>query len=458
MHYVSTRGGVTDLSFCDAVMMGLASDGGLLVPKTIPDLSQDLSGFGGLSYVEIAHRVMSPFITDIPPEDLRQLLEKSYSTFNDALVTPLVQVEDFHVLELFHGPTLAFKDVALQFLGNVFEYNLRSSGDTLNILGATSGDTGSAAIAGVRGKENINIFIMFPDGRTSELQEKQMTTVLDPNVQNIAIEGSFDDCQAILKASFNDLEFKQAYHLGAVNSVNWARVLAQVVYYFSAYCQLGMPPAFQVAVPTGNFGNIFAGYIARRMGLPIETLFLATNQNDILHRFFATGRYERGDVHFSLSPAMDIQVASNFERYLYFKFGQDATRVNQFMSAFAAEGVAVSNFNTANFDAAFQSGAIADAEIIETISEVHQSSGYLIDPHTAVGIKVGRSLRNPDVPLVCMATAHPAKFEQAMQQALPDIQVTHPALEALRDLPDRKTLLPNDADQVKDFIARFNQH
>lgn len=457
MHYVSTRGGVADLSFCDAVMMGLASDGGLLVPETIPDLSKDLPAFAGLSYVEIAERVMSPFITDISPEDLRQLIEKSYSTFSHDLVTPLVPVEDFHVLELYHGPTLAFKDVALQFLGNVFEYILKSSGVTLNILGATSGDTGSAAIAGVRGKENINIFIMFPDGRTSLLQEKQMTTVLDPNVQNIAIEGSFDDCQSILKATFNDLEFKDTYHLGAVNSVNWARVLAQVVYYFSAYSQLGMPPAFQVAVPTGNFGNIFAGYIARRMGLPIETLILATNQNDILHRFFSSGRYERGDVHFSLSPAMDIQVASNFERYLYFQFDQDATKVNRFMSSFLSDGVAVSNFNTSNFDKAFKTGAVTDAETIRTITELYDSAGYLIDPHTAVGIKAGRLLRNSELPLVCMATAHPAKFEQAMKEALPDTEVTHPSLEILRELPDRKTLMPNDADQVKAFIASFNQ-
>ncbi|MFT7220192.1 MAG: threonine synthase [Candidatus Azotimanducaceae bacterium] len=456
MHYVSTRGGVSGLSFCDAVMMGLATDGGLLVPELIPDISGELESYRGLGYVDIAERVMGHYITDIPAKDLRQLLEISYSTFDDPAVTPLVSVEDFHVLELFHGPTLAFKDVALQFLGNVFEYILQGSDDTLNILGATSGDTGSAAIAGVRGKDNINIFIMFPDGRTSLLQEKQMTTVLDANVQNIAIEGSFDDCQTILKATFSDLEFKEKYHLGAVNSVNWARVLAQVVYYFSAYVQLGMPKSFQVAVPTGNFGNIFAGYIARSMGLPIETLILASNQNDILHRFFTTGRYERGDVHFSLSPAMDIQIASNFERYLYFQFGRDTGKVNAFMSSFLDDGVATSGFNTKNFDKAFKSGAVTDEETIQTITELHQSSQYLIDPHTAVGISAGRKLRNVDVPLVCLATAHPAKFEQAMTEALPETVVSHPSLEALRTLPERKTHLPNDKDQVKAFITGFN--
>lgn len=456
MHYVSTRGGVSDLSFCEAVMMGLASDGGLLVPAEIPDIRDQLSELQTLDYNDIAVRVMSCFIDDIPTPDLERLIEASYATFDDERVTPLVPVGDLHIMELFHGPTLAFKDVALQFLGNVFEYVLARDGGQLNILGATSGDTGSAAIAGVRGKDNINIFIMFPDGRTSPLQERQMTTVLDDNVQNIAIEGSFDDCQSILKGVFADLAFKEKYQLGAVNSVNWARVLAQVVYYFSAWVQLGSPAAFQVAVPTGNFGNIFAGYIARCMGLPIDKLILATNENDILHRFFTTGRYERGDVHFTVSPAMDIQVSSNFERYLYYQFGQDATKVSEFMKSFLDNGSATVNFNTLNFDDAFATGYVTDEETLSTIAERFEATGYLMDPHTAVGVHVAQNQRNKALPLVCMATAHPAKFDDVIKSGLPEAEPTHPALEALKDLPARKARLPNDQAVVKDFIADHN--
>ena len=456
MQYVSTRGGVKGLSFCEAVMMGLADDGGLLVPKTIPDVSKDLPQLAGKGYVDLAAYVMGHFIDDIPAAELRSIIERSYETFDDSAVTPLVELGDIHVLELFHGPTLAFKDVALQFLGNVFEYVLNKQGGRLNILGATSGDTGSAAIAGVRGKQNINIFIMFPEGRTSALQEKQMTTVLDDNVQNLAIEGSFDDCQSILKSIFNDLAFKDGYNLGAVNSVNWARILAQVVYYFSAYVQLGLPERFQVAVPTGNFGNIFAGYIARRMGLPIETLILATNQNDILHRFFTTGRYERGDVHFSHSPAMDIQVASNFERYLYFEFGQAPEKVKEFMEDFSSTGLATTAFNTLNFDAAFTSGRVSDEDTVATIARTFEETEYLLDPHTAVGVGVGQVKRRPEVPLVCLATAHPSKFDEVIRQAIPNIEVSHPSLEILKDLPERKTLLEGEVDVVKDFISTFN--
>lgn len=456
MRYVSTRGGVSDLSFCEAVMMGLASDGGLLVPADIPDIRDQLPEFQTLEYNEIAVRIMSCFIDDIPAADLERLIEASYATFDDPRVTPLAPVADAHIMELFHGPTLAFKDVALQFLGNVFEYVLARDGGQLNILGATSGDTGSAAIAGVRGKDNINIFIMFPDGRTSPLQERQMTTVLDDNVQNIAIEGSFDDCQSILKGIFADLEFKEKYQLGAVNSVNWARVLAQVVYYFSAWVQLGSPAAFQVAVPTGNFGNIFAGYIARRMGLPIDKLILATNENDILHRFFTTGRYERGDVHFTVSPAMDIQVSSNFERYLYYQFGQDAKKVSEFMDSFLKKGTATVNFNTLNFDDAFSTGCVSDEETLATIVECFESTGYLMDPHTAVGVHVAQGQRDESLPLVCMATAHPAKFDDVIRAGLPEAEPTHPSLEALKDLPSRKTQLPNDQGAVKAFIAEHN--
>ena len=459
MRYVSTRGGVSDLTFCQAVMMGLAADGGLLVPETIPSMQAELSQLSQLSYSELALQVIRNFVDDIPEQTLGDLIERSYSSFDHALVTPLVPVDDYHVLELFHGPTLAFKDVALQLLGNLFEHILGQEG-RLNILGATSGDTGSAAIAGVRGKQNINIFVMFPEGRTSPLQEIQMTSVLDDNVQNLAIEGSFDDCQKILKSVFSDLEFKETFQLGAVNSVNWARVLAQVVYYFSAYVQLGSPKSFQVAVPTGNFGDIFAGYIAREMGLPISKLILATNRNDILHRFFTSGRYERGEVHHSLSPAMDIQVSSNFERYLYYAFDNDISKVVQFMQAFGDSGIAVAPFNSSNFDPLFCSGAVSDAETLQTISQVHEKTGYLLDPHTAVGVKVGLAERDANQPLVCLATAHPAKFEDVIHEALPgisdNVDARHDSLDAIRELPTRKALLPADEERVKSFIRDFN--
>ena len=456
MRYESTRGGVAGLSFCDAVMMGLADDGGLLVPSSIPDISQQLDNLVGMNYQEIAAYVMSHFIDDIPSAELQSIIKRSYESFDDPKVTPLVQVDGLYILELFHGPTLAFKDIALQFLGNVFEYVLKKRGGKLNIVGATSGDTGSAAIAGVRGKDNINIFVMYPDGRTSPLQEKQMTTVLDHNVRNLAIQGTFDDCQSILKDLFNDLEFKDSFELGAVNSVNWARILAQVVYYFSTYVQLGTPERFQVAVPTGNFGNIFAGYVARRMGLPIETLILATNQNDILHRFFTTGKYERGGVHFTQSPAMDIQVASNFERYLYFKFGQDPAKVKAFMEDFVNKGVATIGLTDLPLNSEFVSGCVSDQATLEAVKRRFVKSGYLLDPHTAVAVQTGLQNGRRDSPLVCLATAHPAKFEDNMRLAIPDIRVSHPALEKIKVLPERKTVLNRNVEEVKNLIITFN--
>ena len=436
-------------------MMGLASDGGLIVPKSIPDISGVLPQIADLSYKDLALEIMGRFVDDIPQSELKRLIDRSYSAFDDPLIVPVVAVDDFHVMELFHGPTLAFKDVGLQFLGNVFDYILKAKGGTLNILGATSGDTGSAAIAGVRGKSNINIFIMFPEGKTSELQERQMTSVLDDNVQNIAVKGSFDDCQSILKTIFSDLAFKEKNALGAVNSVNWARVLAQIVYYFSAYNQLGAPQSFEVAVPTGNFGNIFAGYIARQMGLPIKRLILATNQNDILHRFFLTGEYERGEVQFSCSPAMDIQVASNFERYLYYAFEKDASKVLEFMTSFQKRGKAGVNFNTLNVDAAFASGSISDESTLSTIARVNAKTGYILDPHTAVGVEVGIKYRSLGVPLVCMATAHPAKFEDVITKTLPSQTITHEKLEAVRNADTRKSVLPADPQAVKRFIHDF---
>ncbi len=455
MRYVSTRGGAADLTFTDAVMTGLAPDGGLLVPAAIPDVSDRLGVLAGLAYSELAREVMSLFIDDIEPDALAQLVRQSYEAFEHPEVTPVHSDGSLHVLELFHGPTLAFKDVALQFLGNVFDHVLETRGAHLNILGATSGDTGSAAIAGVRGRSNIDIFVMFPNGRTSPLQERQMTTVADANVHALAIEGSFDDCQSILKSVFRDLAFKSEHSLGAVNSVNWARVLAQVVYYFYAYFRVADNGPLDVTVPTGNFGNIFAAWVARRMGLPLRRLVLATNANDILARFFQTGRYARGEVHFSRSPSMDIQVSSNFERYLYFSLEADPTRVRDFMESFEAGGEFQLNYNTRVYDETFSAGSADDAATLETIRRTWDEYGYLLDPHTAVGVAVATDYQNnvaDDVPMLCVATAHPAKFPDSIAEVLPGVLATHPTLEALAGLSTRKTVLPADVETVKAFI------
>lgn len=455
MKYQSTRGGVSGLSFIEAVMMGLADDGGLLVPDSIPDVSGELGSWAEASYSELATVIMSHYIDDIPHEVLSELIETAYSAFDHPEVTPVVPVGDVHVLELFHGPTLAFKDVALQFLGAVFEWVLERDERSINIVGATSGDTGSAAIAGVRGKRNINIFIMFPEGRTSATQELQMTTVLDRNVHNLGVIGSFDDCQSMLKETFSDISFKNEYALAAVNSVNWARVLAQVVYYFFAWYRLGQPGQFDVCVPTGNFGNIFAGYIARQMGLPIRRFILATNENDILHRFFSTGVYSREDVLQTHSPAMDIQVSSNLERYLYFLMGRSTARVKRFMKQFASDGRADIPMSTRVLDDCFVSGVANNDKTLRTIREVFQQTGYLLDPHTAVAMHVASTYRD-DVSQLVLSTAHPAKFSEAISQSGTP-EVGHSTLDQLTELPTRKQVIPADLDVLKNTIRELSK-
>ena len=418
MKYCSTRGQVRGLSFSDAVMMGLADDGGLLLPEEIPTLSKDnLQKMRDLPYPELAFQIISKFATDIPADDLKDIIDRSYANFDHPLITPVVKQDELYILELFHGPTLAFKDVALQFLGNLFEYFLRKRGQRMNIIGATSGDTGSAAIYGVRGKENINIFILHPKGRVSPIQELQMTTVTDENVFNLAVEGTFDDAQSIVKDIFGDLEFKQRYALGAVNSINWARVLAQVVYYFYAWFQVNKERGakqIDVSVPTGNFGDIFAGYIAKQMGVPIHKLILATNSNNILSRCINTGDYSIADVHQSLSPSMDIQVASNFERYLYYLLDCNATEVARMMNNFKKSGkLSFTETQKNQLKTDFSASSIDDEETLATIRTFHQKTGYVLDPHTAVGVAVGKSVCSSQYPLVCLATAHPAKFGDA---------------------------------------------
>jgi threonine synthase len=451
--YLSTRGGVAKVDFAAAVMMGLADDGGLLLPAAIPDQRALLDSWRGLSYSELAYAVMQPFVGEsIAPAALQDIIERSYASFAVPEVVPLRRCGRLHIAELFHGPTLAFKDIALQFLGNLFEYLLAQRGGRLCIVGATSGDTGSAAIHGVRGKAGVEIFIMFPDGRVSPLQERQMSTVADANVHCIAIKGSFDDGQRVLKELFNDLELKREYHLGAVNSVNWARVLAQVVYYFWAAFRVQETTgakSVQVAVPTGNFGDIFAGYIAVRMGAPIKRLVLATNENDILSRFFNSGEYSQGKVCPTLSPSMDIQVASNFERYLYYRVGENCQRVRELMAAFAQDKkIGIDDGG----DPLFAAGRGDTAMTLDAIRRYYASDKYILDPHTAVGVAVAEKHLDDAAPMICLATAHPAKFPEAIAQALNGEVATHPSLEALKKLPVRKVLLEADKQSVERYI------
>ena len=453
--YISTRGGGPPLGFQDAVMTGLAPDGGLLIPDHWPSFHDRLEDWTDLAYPDLAFEIMQPFV-DIPVSDLRELINRSYATFDHPAIAPTVAVGGLHVLELFHGPTLAFKDIALQFLGNFFAYTLEQRDQRMNILAATSGDTGSAAIYGVRGKDRINIFVMHPHGRVAPLQEKQMTTVLDRNVFNLAVDGTFDDAQRIMKTLFRDLPFKQRYALGAVNSVNWARVLAQIVYYFYAGLKLRRATGaatVSFTVPTGNFGDILAGYYAARLGLPVRQLILATNENDILARFFNTGEYQLGTVVPTASPSMDIQVASNFERYLYDRVDRNAVRLQSLLEAFETTGALRLPVQPEDVvDPLFAAGVGDRAATLETIRRYHDHYGYLLDPHTAVGVVVGEQLREADVPLIALATAHPAKFGQAIQDATGQDLARHPRLDAVRDAPARCDKVPADIDAVRAYI------
>jgi len=456
MRYLSTRGGIAPVRFKDAVMMGLADDGGLLLPECIPVFSAaDLDSWRTLRYQELAFQIISRFVDDIPADDLKSLIERSYSTFDHPEVTPVVLKDGVYILELFHGVTFAFKDVALQFLGNLFEYILKERNERLTIVGATSGDTGSAAIHGVRGKDGIHIFILHPHGKTSQVQELQMTSVLDENVHNIAVDGTFDDCQDIVKGLMGDLQFKQKYSLGAVNSINWARVLAQVVYYVYAWLRVAKKSEKVLfSVPTGNFGDIFAGYVACKMGLPVEKLLLATNENNILTRFINKGDYSVGDVVQTLSPSMDIQVASNFERYLYYLFNQDADRVVAAFRQLKEEGMI--SFSEAELQQVrndFCSASVDSIATLETIRTFNLETGYLLDPHTAVGVRAARSLVADGTPVVCLATAHPSKFGEAVAQAIGEAISLPPAIAQLEGLPTRCDRLPADIEQIRSSIV-----
>jgi len=457
MKYISTRGQIDAIDFQQAVLMGLADDGGLIIPQSIPDVADRLGRWRKLSYPQLAFEVIRLFATDIPEADLRDLIDRTYRRAFPEGVAPVVRVGELLVMELFHGPTLAFKDVALQLLGNLFEYILAPRRGAMNILAATSGDTGSAAICGVRGRQGIRIFVMHPRGAVSPIQERQMTTVLDDNVHNLSIRGSFDDCQNIMKSLAGDLEFKRKYHLGAVNSVNWARVLAQIVYYFRAAfeaCAAAGSKAAAICVPTGNFGNVLAGWYARQMGAPIGRLILATNRNDILARFFNTGEYSLGKVAPTLAPSMDIQVASNFERYLYYRVGGSPAALTALMDQLRKTGaLRVAPDGSGAVDPLFASASADEQQILGAIGTTWRDHKYLLDPHSAVGVSVARRLAGGiDEPIVCLATAHPAKFPDAIQRATGEDLAHHPAIDRLMKLPTRCTAVPNDADKVREFI------
>jgi threonine synthase len=459
MQYLSTRGKISPIPFTQAVLMGLAEDGGLLLPRTIPRIGSDtFATWQKLSYADLAFEVMSRFVDDIPASDLKDIINRSYSTFSSNEVAPIVHLGDLHILELFHGPTLAFKDIALQFLGNIFEYLLNRDHGELNILGATSGDTGSAAIYGVRGKERIKIFILHPHQRVSPIQERQMTTVLDDNVFNIAIRGSFDDGQAIVKKIFNDIEFKTKYRLGAINSINWARVLAQVVYFVKSCLHVSAhekDSSVDFAIPTGNFGDIFAGYIAKKMLPPgtIRQLVLATNDNDILARFVTKGDYSLATVKITSSPSMDIQAASNFERYLYYLLDSDPSHTSELMEEFNKTGkIDLSSYHD-QIRRDFVASSVSEIEVSETIATFYKKHDYILDPHTAVGVKAAQSFKTIGVPMICLATAHPAKFGLVVEQAIGKAPSVPTALAGILDKPVRCLLMDAEKSAIQAFVA-----
>jgi threonine synthase len=453
--YISTRG-FGPQSFTDVLLSGLAPDGGLFVPEAWPNI--EAQNYAGYSYTDIVYQVIKPFIGDeIPDQDLQSIIVEVYeNNFQHAAVAPLIQVgPSTFIMELFHGPTLAFKDYPLQLLGRLFDYVLEKRGERVTIVGATSGDTGSAAIEACRHCENIDIFILHPKDRTSEVQRRQMTTVDSSNVFNIALEGTFDDCQNAVKSMFADEAFRKDMNLSAVNSINWARIMAQVAYYIYAGLSLGAyDRKISFAVPTGNFGNVYAAYCAGQIGLPIDQLIIGSNRNDILTRFFETGTMKLAGVEPSFSPSMDIQVSSNFERYLFDLVGRDATKLTSLMDEFKSSGeFTLDEKLIQKARAQFQAVRCSDEETAELMAGCYRETGYLIDPHTAVGLNAAMQVeRDPSVPLVALACAHPAKFPDVVEKA---VGIRPPLPEFLADLYDRKEnmkVMPNDLPKLKDFI------
>lgn len=462
MNYLSTRGRAPILRFDDVLLAGLANDGGLYVPESWPTIRPaDLKRFKGMPYAEIAFRVIRPYVGGtIADEDLFDIIETGCRRFRTSSVAPIKPLGDgLWMMELFHGPTLAFKDVAMQFLGGLFDHVLSARGQRTTIIGATSGDTGSAGIEAVRGRDSINVFMLHPEGRVSDVQRRQMTTVMDDNVHNIAVRGTFDDCQNLVKAMFNDADFRARHTLSAVNSINWARIVAQIVYYVTAAAELdasghGPDDGIAFSVPTGNFGNVFAGYAAKRMGVPIKRLLVASNSNDILTRFFESGAMETGDVHPTLSPSMDIQVSSNFERLLFELYGRDGGRVGETMDGFRDTGryevapaqlqKALQLFHGARYD---------DTATMTEINRHFDETGELIDPHTAVALAAAREhRRDTGTPMVVIGTAHAAKFAKTVERATGIAPTLPEHLSDLLSRPERCTVLPGDLGTIEAYI------
>ncbi len=471
MKYISTRGGAAARTFTDILLEGLAPDGGLYVPETYPRIGEaELASLRHMSYPQLAFAILSKFADDIPPADLREIIERSYTlaAFSSVDIVPVKTLEPgLHLLGLSNGPTLAFKDVAMQLLGNLFEYVLTKRGKSLNILGATSGDTGSAAEYALRGKHGVRVFMLSPHGRMSPFQAAQMFSLVDPNIFNIAVRGVFDDCQDIVKAIGNDQEFKAQFHIGTVNSINWARIAAQIVYYFKAYFAVTKSTETKAgreqvsfAVPSGNFGNILAGHIARQMGLPIAKLICATNENNVLDEFFRTGHYRArsaAEVHATSSPSMDISKASNFERYVFDLLGRDAAALVQLWAGVDKQGA----FDLSQGDAfrqiaqtGFISGSSTHADRLATIRMVWEKYGVMIDTHTADGVKVGLEHRETGVPLVCLETALAAKFAETLREALGREPERPAAYADIESRPQRFEVIDTDAEAVKSFIRK----
>ena len=469
MRYISTRGGTQPQRFTDVVLEGLAPDGGLFLPEDYPKLTQaDLAAMRGMGYRDLAFAILSRYVDDIPAADLRGLIDRTYTAqaFGSEDITPVRTLEPgLHLLGLSNGPTLAFKDLAMQFLGHLFEYVLAMRGEQLNILGATSGDTGSSAEYAMRGKRGIRVFMLSPHGRMSRFQTAQMFSLVDPNIFNIAVRGVFDDCQDLVKAVSGDAAFKSKYRIGTVNSINWARVAAQIIYYFKGYFAVTRANGEEVsfAVPSGNFGNILAGYVARRMGLPVRRLILATNENDVLDEFFRTGRYRarRSDeVRATSSPSMDISRASNFERFVFDLVGRDAAQLRALWSRLDGDGVfdlSGSEHFARISETGFVSGSSTHADRIETIRRIWKDYGAMIDPHTADGVRIGLGRREPGVQLVCLETARPVKFAETIREALGRDPDRPSGCENLEALPQRFEVMAADAAAVKAFVVRHAQ-
>ena len=456
MRYISTRGDAPVLSFEEAMLTGLARDGGLYLPETWPTMSEaEIADLAGKSFEEVAFRVMKPYISDaFTEEEFRGIIDRAYASFGHDLRCPLVQVgPERWVQELHHGPTLAFKDVAMQLIGQLFEFALKRRGERVTIVGATSGDTGSAAIEAFRGLEAVDVFILYPYGRVSEVQRRQMTTPTESNVHALAVEGDFDDCQAAVKAMFNDFDFRDGMKLAAVNSINWARVLAQAVYYFTSAVALDAPGRkISYSVPTGNFGDVFAGYVAKRMGLPIDRLIVATNQNDILHRTVQTGAHEKRGVEPSTSPSMDIQVSSNFERLLFDLYDREGPAVQQLVKELSDNGgFALSQGAKDRLCDEFDSARYGEDEVAGLIKTYAAKTGHVLCPHTAIGVGAAEAVSGP---VVALATAHAAKFPDAVEAACGQRPALPARMADLYERDERFTVLPNDLDALKGHIRK----